>query len=185
MAEDKKPVGRIQLYTGEGKGKTTAGLGLAMRALGAGKRVAIIYFDKGGNHYGERKILDQLAGENLNYYVCGQHRFDPAAGTFRFGVEAGDKAEAVRGLRLVEDFFATDNLDLLILDEINSTIALGMLDLKEFIKVLAKKPAGLELVLTGRNAPQELLNLADLVTEMKLIKHYFYNGQEAREGIEY
>lgn len=173
------------MYTGHGKGKTTASLGLAIRALGRNKKVAIIYFDKGGDHYGERKILDKLSGDFLQYHVTGAERFDPVAKTFRFGVEETDKQEANRGLQLVEDFFKQDNLDLLILDEINSTIALGMLKLDDVLPVLANKPTTLELILTGRDAPQAILDVADLVTEMKLVKHYFYDGQEAREGIEY
>lgn len=178
-------LGKIQIYTGEGKGKTTAALGLVIRALGRGKKCAIVYFDKGGNHYGERNILEKLKGDNFNYYVFGAPRFDPANKTFRFGVETIDKAEADSALKKVEELFNQNGLDLLVLDEINSTIALGMLELEKFLGVLANKPAALELVLTGRNAPQELLNSADLVTEMKLVKHYYYQGFEAREGIEY
>lgn len=177
--------GKIQVYTGDGKGKTTAALGLVIRALGRGKKAAIVYFDKGGDHYGERKILDKLVGADFQYHVTGAERFDPRSKTFRFGVEAGDKREARRGLRMVEDFFMADNLDLLVLDEINSTIALGMLNLEEVLVLLDKKPASLELLLTGRNADPRILAKADLVTEMKMVKHYFYQGIEAREGIEY
>lgn len=178
--------GKIQIYTGHGKGKTTAALGLAIRALGRDKKVAIVYFDKGGDHYGERKILDKLkATANLNYFVFGALRFNPEEKTFRFGVEDQDKEEANKALAKVEQLFKEDNLDLLILDEINSTIVLGMLKLEPVLALLEKKPENLELVLTGRDAPQELLDKADLVTEMKLIKHYFYQGQEAREGIEF
>jgi len=177
---------RIQIYTGHGKGKTTASLGLAIRALGSNKKVAIVYFDKGGDHYSERRILDKLKqSENLDYFVFGALRFDPVAKTFRFGVEDRDKAEAGKALIKVEELFKENNLDLLILDEINSTISLGMLKLEPVLALLDKKPEDLELVLTGRDASQELLDKADLVTEMKLIKHYFYQGQEARAGIEY
>lgn len=177
--------GKIQVYTGYGKGKTTAGLGLAIRALGRDKKVAIIYFDKGGSHYGERNILDQLVGENFQYHVTGAPRFDPQAKTFRFGVEEQDINEALRGLQLVKDFFQANTLDLLVLDEINSTITLGMLKLEEVLALLEQKPAQLELVLTGRDCAQAIMDKADLVTEMKMVKHYFYQGQEAREGIEY
>ena len=115
----------------------------------------------------------------------GAKRFDPVAKTFRFGVEEKDKAEAKAALGKTEELFGLDELDLLVLDEINSTISLGMLSLDRFLAVLEKKPVRLELVLTGRNVPPELLAKADLVTEMKLVKHYYYAGQEAREGIEY
>lgn|SRR3989338_2211732 len=178
--------GKVQIYTGHGKGKTTASLGLAIRVLGRNKKTAIVYFDKGGDHYGERRILDKLKqSENLDYFVFGAPRFDPAAKTFRFGVEEQDRNEAEQALKKVEELFQDKNLDLLVLDEINSTIALGMLKLEDVLQVLEKKSENLELVLTGRDAPQELLDKADLVTEMKLIKHYYYQGQEAREGIEY
>ncbi|OGY88920.1 MAG: hypothetical protein A2927_00050 [Candidatus Komeilibacteria bacterium RIFCSPLOWO2_01_FULL_45_10] len=177
--------GKIQVYTGYGKGKTTAALGLVIRALGRGKKAAIVYFDKGGNHYGEREILDQLAGDNFQYFVTGAERFDPESKTFRFGVEERDKQEAEQGLKIVEDLFKKASLDLLVLDEINSTISLGMLKLEDVLDLLNKKPPGLELVLTGRDAHPRILEKADLVTEMKMVKHYFYQGTEAREGIEY
>src|SRR3989338_1269110 len=177
--------GKIQVYTGYGKGKTTAALGLAVRALGRGSKVVIVYFDKGGDHYGERKVLEKLKGENLEYRVTGRERFDAKSRTFRFGVTEGDKQEALRGLAMVEEYFNQAVVDLLILDEINSTIALGMLDLEKFLAVLAKKPESLEVVLTGRDAHPSILAKADLVTEMKMVKHYFYQGLGAREGIEY
>jgi len=177
--------GKIQVYTGYGKGKTTAALGLAVRALGRGKKVAIVYFDKGGDHYGERRILEKLKADHLEYVATGRERFNARTRTFRFGVEEGDRQEAERGLKLVEEYFKKASVDLLILDEINSTIALGMLNLGKFLEVLAKKPEQMEVVLTGRDAPEEILKRADLVTEMKLVKHYFYQGVEAREGIEF
>ncbi len=177
--------GKIQVYTGHGKGKTTAALGLAIRALGHGQKVVLVYFDKGGANYGERKILDRLKGKTLKYYVTGQPRFNAADQTFRFGVETGDRQEALRGLEIVEELFLKNQADLLILDEINSTIALGMLPLAKFLAVLDKKPAQMEVVLTGRDVHDKIIERADLVTEMKLVKHYFYQGQKAREGIEY
>ncbi len=177
--------GKIQVYTGYGKGKTTASLGLAIRALGRGKKVAIAFFDKGGDNYGERKILDKLKSENFQYHITGQKRFDAKTQKFRFGVEEGDKKEATRALKIVEDLFKEAQADLLVLDEINSTISLGMLGLEDFLKVLEKKPKQMEVVLTGRDAHPKILEKADLVTEMKMVKHYFYKGTEAREGIEY
>ena len=108
--------GKIQVYTGYGKGKTTAALGLAVRALGRGSKVVIVYFDKGGDHYGERKILEKLKGENLEYRVTGRERFDAKSRTFRFGVTEGDKQEALRGLAMVEEYFNQAVVDLLILD---------------------------------------------------------------------
>lgn len=178
----KKKWGFIQVYTGKGKGKTTAALGLAIRAAGRGKKTAIIYFDKGGFNYGERRILDQLKGK-IDYFVTGLDRIDPETGKFRFGATAGDKKEAKKGLELAKELAL--KYDLMILDEINSTVNLGMLSLEEFLKFLDAKPEGLELALTGRDCPKEVQERADLITETSLVKHYFYNGVEAREGIEY
>ncbi len=97
--------GKIQVYTGHGKGKTTASLGLAIRALGRNKKVVIIYFDKGGEKYGERKVLDDLISNNFKYHVTGRERFDSITKKFRFGVKKEDKAEAQRGLRIIEKIF--------------------------------------------------------------------------------
>jgi len=174
--------GKIQIYTGNGKGKTTASLGLAIRAFGRGRKVIIIYFDKGGDHYGERRVLDKLG---LEYHACGLKRFDEIKKKFRFGVIEDDIKEAQRGLKLVKQIFQDQAADLLILDEIHPTIHLDMLKLEEVIEVIKQKPLEMELVMTGRGAKDELIDLADLVTEMKPIKHYFDQGQLAREGIEY
>lgn len=177
--------GKIQVYTGEGKGKTTAALGLTIRALGRDKKVVIIYFDKGGNDYGERNILNKLKGKNFQYYITGRQRFNSATQKFDFSIKIEDKNEADRGLKIVQDIFKENLVDLLILDEINSTISSGMVILEDFLEVLNNKPKNMELVLTGRNVHQKIIARADLVTEMKSIKHYFDQGVEAREGIEY
>ncbi|MEI7741606.1 MAG: cob(I)yrinic acid a,c-diamide adenosyltransferase [bacterium] len=198
--------GMISVYTGDGKGKTTAALGSAIRALAAGKRVAIVYFDKGGeSHYSEREFIrsvipaqagPRLAGTGIHFFVTGLDRIDPESGRFRFGVTPEDIVEAKRGLKIVSDIFSSDcpfsdshqvwiTPDLLILDEINSTTALGMLQESEVLALLEQKPANLELIMTGRGAPASFIELADLVTEMKLVKHYFYKGVSAREGIDY
>jgi cob(I)alamin adenosyltransferase len=177
--------GKIQIYTGDGKGKTTAALGLVIRALGQNKRAAIVYFDKGGGFYGGRKILDKLTGENFNYYARGFERFGNIKKGFRFGVTDGDKQEAKRALDLVGQLFKENNVDLLVLDEINPAIHLGMVELEDFLEILKSKPGSMELVLTGRYAPEALLAKADLITEMKAVKHYLTEGAEAREGIEF
>lgn len=179
-----KNFGKIHVYTGDGKGKTTAALGLAIRACGWGKKAAIVYFDKGGELYGERTILNKLAGR-ISYYVTGKKRLCQPAGGFNFKIEEIDKQEAARGLKIVTELFKDSTLDLLILDEINVVLNLNILGLDEFLNILDNKPKHLELVLTGRDAPQQVLERADLVTEMRLVKHYFYKKTGAREGIEY
>lgn len=171
----------IHVYTGDGKGKSTAALGLAIRAFGAKRKVAIVYFDKGGQNYNERKVLEKLG---IEYHVSGLDRIDAVTKEFRFGVLPEDKKEAGRALEIVKNLFKKD-FDLIILDELNLATSLGMLDIKEVLAVLDSKPEELELVITGRNAAKEILDRADLITEMKLVKHYFYEGGEAREGIEY
>jgi cob(I)alamin adenosyltransferase len=175
--------GLIQLFTGHGKGKTTASLGEVIRALGAGKRVGIVCFDKGGNtHYSERIILDQLKG--VTYVATGRDRIDPVTGRFDFSIQEIDKVEAKRGLKEVEKMFI-EQYDLVVMDEINSTTNLGMLSEQDVLTLLENQPNETELILTGRDAPESFLKRAHLVTEMKLRKHYFYSGVQAREGIDY
>ena len=179
-------LGKIQVYTGDGKGKTTAALGLSIRALGRGLRVKIIYFDKGGSNYGERKILDFLAQTYpISYVVTGLDRIDTITKTFRFGVKEEDKREAKRGLDLIKEIFSHPDCDLLVLDELNTTISLEMLDIKDVMSVLDNKSDNLELIITGRNCSKEILERADLVSEVKMVKHYFTKGTKAREGIEF
>lgn len=176
--------GKIQVYTGNGKGKTTAALGLGIRALGRGLKVAIIYFDKGGNNYGERKFLDEVK-DRLDYFAFGRNRIDPITNKFEFGVKDIDKEESQKALLLAKKFLTEQTYDLLILDEVNPSLSLEMFTLEDLLAVLAAKTPHTELVLTGRNAHPEILARADLITEMTLVKHYFYNGIIAREGIEY
>ncbi|MFA5185399.1 MAG: cob(I)yrinic acid a,c-diamide adenosyltransferase [Patescibacteria group bacterium] len=186
MAEIRpKTWGLIQVYTGNGKGKTTAALGLAVRAIGAGKRVVWIAFDKGGEtHYSEREIIrDRLAGIEL--HVTGLDRIDAQTGKFRMGVTPEDKEEGMRGLDLARKAFAETKADLIILDEINSSTSLGILDEPTVLDMIRMKPPDIELILTGRDAPQSFRDLADLVTEMTLVKHYYYNNIGAREGLDY
>lgn len=170
----------IQIYTGKGKGKTTAGLGLAIRAFGQGLKVAIIYFDKGGEDYGERNVLKKLG---VDFFPTGLNRRNDD-GTFRFSITNEDSKEAQRGLQLALELLEK-NYDLLVLDEINSTVALNMLSVEQVIDFIKRIPAKTEVVLTGRNVPEEIMNTADLITEMKPIKHYLEKGIQARRGIEF
>ena len=180
-----KSVGLIQVYTGDGKGKTTASLGVAVRAVGNGLKVAIVYFDKGGVHYSERKVLEERFKGEIDFFASGLDRIDPVTGRFRFGVLPDDKAEAELGLGIVREIFTKGEHGLVILDEINSTVSLGMLDEAAVLEVLKLKPEKTELVLTGRKAPESFRAMADLVTEMTLVNHYFYRGVPAREGLDF
>lgn len=174
--------GKIQLYTGKGKGKTTAALGTALRAHANGKKVAFVYFDKGGSHYSEQKILDDL---NVEYYRTGLDRIDPVTGKFRFGVTDEDKAEGKKGLDKAKELIQRDDLDVLVLDEVGISTDLGILEEGDVLETIKMKPAKLELILTGRDAPESFELASDLVTEMTLKKHYFYKGDPAREGLDY
>lgn len=176
-------LGQIQVYTGDGKGKTTAALGLALRAIGNGFKVGIIFFDKGGDYYGERKILDILKNHGLQYKVFGLQRMTKGKG-FRFKNELGDLEEAQRAIEQAREWMKSD-LDLLILDEINTTVKTGLLKIEDILKLIDSKPGSLELILTGRYCPPEVIDRANLVTEMRPLKHYINQGLGARPGIEY
>lgn len=177
----KQGFGLIQIFTGNGKGKTTAATGEMIRAIGAGKKVGVVYFDKGGDsHYSERDILRSIG---VIVIPTGRDRID-ASGRFDFSIQQIDKDEAARGLQEVQRLF-DEAFDLVVMDEINSTTDLGMILVEEVLALIDRKPEQTELVLTGRNAPQLFLDRAHLMTEMQLHKHYFYSGVKAREGIDY
>jgi len=181
--------GRIQIYTGDGKGKTTAAMGLAMRAAGAGRRVAIVQFDKGfdperGEHYHERAILRTLPGIELHSFGCERMMPD---GTFRFKNTDEDRSEGRRAIDTCRELLLSRRFFLLICDEILSCIRTKLVTEDDVHTLLDLRPESpeTEIVLTGRKAPPSLLARADLVTEMRPIKHYFDQGLPAREGIEF
>lgn len=168
--------GKIQVYTGKGKGKTTAALGLALRAAGAGLKVYIGQFIK-GYPYNENTILKKIKSIKIEQF---------GRGCFIKGQpKKKDKELARKGLEKVRRVMRQEKYDLLILDEINIALKFELLSLDEVVKLIKTKPGGLELVLTGRYAPAEILKLADLVTEMKEVKHYYKKGVPARKGMEY
>jgi cob(I)alamin adenosyltransferase len=168
--------GYIHIYTGNGKGKTTAALGLALRAAGAGKKVFIGQFIK-GKPYSEMKVLEKLPNIDLEQF--GRDCFIYQKPT-KEDVEAAQK-----GLDIVKGLVQSKEYDLLILDELTMALYYGLFPLVEVIDLLKNKTRGLEIVITGRQAPQELIELADLVTEMKEVKHYYQRGIEGRKGIEF
>lgn len=173
--------GYIQIYTGDGKGKTTASLGLALRALGHGWKVLIIQFAKGdkGTTYGEIASSCRFA-DNLEVRQFGLDRV-----VYSHNVTIDDYKETKKGWELAKEAIASGKYGLIILDEINICIDMGLLKVSEVKNALINKPKNLELVLTGRRAHPELIALAHLVTEMQPVKHYFDIGVMARRGIEY
>jgi len=168
--------GYIHLYTGNGKGKTTAALGLALRAAGAGKSVFIAQFVK-GMFYSELNALKRFPEISLKQY--GLDCFIVNKPT------QNDIAAARKGLEEVSEIILKDKYDMLILDEICIALHYHLFEVYEVIAFLNAKPAEMEIVMTGRYAPPELYEAADLVTEMTEIKHYYNKGIEARKGIEF
>ncbi len=174
--EKEDGLGLIQIYTGDGKGKTTAALGLAMRAAGHDFKIAIIQFMKIWN-YGEIKSLRRLGIDLFRY---GTREFvDPK------NPSPIDFDQARRALSKAEELMRKGDYDVLILDEINVAVDFNLIALKRVVDLLDKKPHNLELVLTGRNCPQELIERADLVSIIDEIKHPYKKGVEARKGIEF
>ena len=175
--------GYIQVYTGNGKGKTTASLGLAMRALGRCWKVLIVMFTKGGDDYGELNSFRNLSPEiaqNLTIVQAGLDRI-----VYTDNKTNEDIEEIQKGWALAKNAIKNDEYNLIILDEANIAIDLGIIDLDEMIEVLQNKPQDMEIVLTGRNANQKIINIAHLVSEINPIKHYWDTGVVARKGIEY
>jgi cob(I)alamin adenosyltransferase len=170
--------GLIQVYTGNGKGKTTAALGLALRAVGHGLKVLVIQFMKGNIHYGELESSKKLS-PYLTILQAGRETF-----VSKTNPDPVDIRLAQDGLDLAERAIAGEAYDILILDEINVAVDYGLIPLSDLLRLLDTKPNGVELILTGRNARPEILEKADLVTEMVEQKHYFRNGVPAREGVE-
>ena len=172
--------GCIQVYTGNGKGKTTAAVGLAIRALSHDFKVCYIAFHKNPKRWGigEQKTLEDL-GADL-------YRFAPDTPFFNKKSSASSlRKDCLDGLKQIETLFKENKYDLMILDEINISLWKNLICPEELTELIKSKPKNLELVLTGRNVPQNVIELADLVTEMREVKHYYSKGISARKGIEW
>jgi cob(I)alamin adenosyltransferase len=173
--------GIVIVYTGNGKGKTTASLGVALRAVGHGLKVCMVQFIKGEWHYGELNSLKKLepdfelivAGKGFIGIIDDDHAFEEH-------VRAAKTA-----LDIVEQKMSLDIFDIIILDEINYAVHLGLLNLDDVMKIVRNRPKHLSLILTGNYACEEIILLADLVTEMKEIKHPYKKGIKAKRGIDF
>jgi cob(I)alamin adenosyltransferase len=169
--------GCVQIYTGDGKGKTTAALGLALRAWGHDRKVAVLQFMKADPTWGEIVALRRLGIEvqqtGLDHWVR------------KGDVSAADRAAAAAGFARARELVMTAELDIVVLDEIWTAVLFDLVPLADVLALMREKPDAVELVMTGRRAPDEAVSAADLVTEMRPLKHYHDAGVPAREGIEY
>ena len=172
--------GLVHVYTGDGKGKTTAALGLAFRALGWGARVCMVQFIKGYPDIGEAHLAEDLGDR----FVLKQFAVDPT--------RCIDEAEVIRrreqaeaAMSFAEQVISGGEYDVIILDEINNACHYGLVDVPRVISMIQARPAHVEVVLTGRNAPADIIEKADYVTELKLVKHPYQKGIQARKGIDY
>jgi cob(I)alamin adenosyltransferase len=172
------PKGLLIVFTGDGKGKTTAALGMALRAAGHGMRALILQFIKGTWPYGELAALERL--EEIIIKPLG------SGFTWRKESLDEDRELARKGWEQAEDEIRKADYDMIILDELNYVLSYGLLPEGPVLEVLSHRPHGLHVVVTGRNAPQGLIDLADLVTEMRPVKHPYHDqGIKAQKGIEF
>jgi len=172
--------GLVHVYTGDGKGKTTAALGIALRALGWGLKVFVVQFIKGYPKIGEIMVAERLAGQ----FGIRQFAIDLTRDIDEAKVLAR-KAEAEAAMQFAEELVASANYDIVILDEINNAVHYGLIPIDRVLTLIKTKPPLTELILTGRDATQAIIDAADYVTEMRLVKHPYEKGIQARPGIDY
>jgi cob(I)alamin adenosyltransferase len=170
--------GLVQVFTGNGKGKTTAALGTILRAAGHGFRVFIVFFMKGNYDYGEYSTLAKLPNVDMANFGF-RHLTDPN------NVKPEEIEQAGLALAAARDAVLGGNYDLVVLDEVNVALDFNLIEVDDVIKLIQDKPSSVELILTGRYADTRIIEMADLVTEMVKVKHPFDKGIKARKGIEY
>ncbi len=170
--------GLVQVFTGNGKGKTSAALGVVMRAAGHGLRVHIVYFMKGEYPYGEQPMLGILP--NVSFARFGFTDFCD-----RNNVRECEKEQARQALQAARQAMLSGNYDLVVLDEVNVASSWGLIDVDDVVSLVRERPASVELILTGRGADPRVVDLADLVTEMVKIKHPYDKGILSRKGLDY
>lgn len=176
--EVKESLGLVQVYTGTGKGKTTAALGLSLRAIGKGLKVHIIQFMKGDIEYGEITAAKKIDGLKIEQF--GRPDFVTRENTAKVDIEFAQKA-----LERARELLRNNECDILILDEINVALDYNLIALDDVISLIKNKPKNIELILTGRYANSRIIELADLVTDMHEVKHPYQSGIPARDGIEH
>jgi cob(I)alamin adenosyltransferase len=175
----KNGTGLIQVFTGDGKGKTTAALGTILRAVGHGLNIFVVFFIKGNYAYGEFSTLGKLP--NVRLAVFGLRQFIHKNSE----INPEEKRQAEAALTAAREAIAGGEYDLVVLDEINVALDFHLIAMDDVIDIIKNKPSHVELILTGRHADARLIEMADLVTEMVNIKHPFDKGVQARQGIEY
>lgn len=175
-------LGYIQVYTGNGKGKTTAALGLTMRALGRGWNVLIVMFTKGGDNYGELYSFKSHPDfkDRLEIVQAGLNRI-----IYSHNINDEDRIEITNGWEIAKKAAKSGKYNMIVMDEANIAIDLGLIELDDILDFLKNKPQTLEIVITGRRAHPKIIELAHLVSEISPVKHYWDLGVSAREGIEY
>lgn len=171
--------GLVMVFTGNGKGKTTAAMGMALRAWGQGLKILMLQFIKGGKGYGELKAVEKLPGFEI---VSMGEGFVRDAGEDKM---AGHRAAAREAMARAREEINSGRWDMIILDEINYAVGFGLLSEGEVLALIDMKPPELHLVLTGRNATGKVTEKADLVTEIKEIKHPYARGIKAQKGVEF
>lgn len=171
--------GYLHVYTGNGKGKTTAALGLALRAAGHGFRTYFAQFMK-KQHYGELEAVRRYLSGLITIEQFGLEGFHSSGSE----ITPGEREAAEAGLAAVESAMRCGHYRIIVMDEINVTLHFGILDAEPVLSLIRQRPKNLELVLTGRYAPEKITAEADLVTEMREIRHYFSKGVQARDGVE-
>jgi cob(I)alamin adenosyltransferase len=173
----------LLVITGNGKGKTTSAIGDAIRAAGWKKKVGIVFFDKGGDHYGEQKILDLLK-KHIKVLRFGRPRFDEVTQTFDYKKDVDDVTEARNALKAAKKLIKQQYF-LVVCDEILNCIELGFITITEVQSLIYRLPKKVFVILTGRTAPKSILKKADLISEVKEVKHYFRIKGETIKGIDY
>lgn len=180
--KDNSKEGLVIINTGGGKGKTTAALGLALRSAGHGHKVLILQFIKGAWKTGEAKIMERLKPEiEMEQLGKGFIKFKDG----KLQITEKDRKNAEESLRYAKEKINSDKYDMIILDEINNVLAYKLVDIREVIDIIRERPKRLSLVLTGRGVPDELIDIADTVSEIREIKHAYSKGIKAKKGLEY